>query len=83
MNAFGELHSPQTEGADAVRETFAKVAAALEKAIRDVAPQRDDSAHLSIAAMAVIAGLRTLQRAGLPLALRRHAAERMAQALIK
>ncbi|MDE2256124.1 MAG: TetR/AcrR family transcriptional regulator [Betaproteobacteria bacterium] len=82
VNAVGELHASQAQGVDAVQEAFARVAAALEGAIRNAAPQRNDSAQLCAAAMAAIAGLRTLQRADVPLVLRQHAAQRLAQALI-
>ncbi len=81
VNAVAELHAPLAEGADAVREAFANLAAAFEQAIRQAAPQRDDSAALCVAAMAAIAGLRTMQRAALPLNLRRQAAQRLAAAL--
>lgn len=82
VNAVGALHSPESQAMEVVREAFASLAATLENAIRNAAPQRSDAALLCVTAMAAIAGLRTLQRAGLPLALRRQAAQRLAQGLV-
>ena len=82
VNAVGELHAPWPEGTAAVRDAFARVAAALESSIRLSAPERDDSAQLCVAAMAAIAGLRTLQRADLPLALREQAVQRLTRGLV-
>ena len=80
---MGELHPPQVQGKAVVQEAFAKIAATLESAIHQAAPQRQDAAQLCIAAMAVIAGLRTLQRAELPLALRLQAAQKLAEGLTR
>ncbi len=81
VNALGELHAGDASSIEAVRGAFARLAAALEQAIAQCAPQRDDAAQICAASMAAIAGLRTLQRAGTPLALRRDAAARFAAAL--
>ena len=82
VNAVAELHGTCGQGLDAVREALARVAATLEAAMRSAAPQRDDCAQLCVATMAAIAGLRTLQRAELPLELRQQAAQRLAQGLL-
>ena len=81
VNALGELHAGDASSLQAVRGAFARLAAALEQAIEQSAPQRADARQLCAASMAAIAGLRTLQRAGTPLALRRDAAARFATAL--
>ncbi len=81
VNAVNELHAADAAGAEVVRTAFARLAAALQRALAEAAPQRDDSAQLAAMLMAAIAGLRTLQRAGTPLALRRAAATRFADAL--
>ncbi len=83
VNAINELHAADAAGAEVVRAAFARLAAALQRAIADAAPQRDDSVQLGAMLMATIAGLRTLQRAGTPLALRREAAARFAEALLQ
>ena len=83
VNAVNELHAADAAGAALVRAAFARLAAALQRAIADAAPQRDDSVQLGAMLMATIAGLRTLQRAGTPLALRREAAARFAEALLQ
>jgi TetR/AcrR family transcriptional repressor of nem operon len=82
VNAVNELHAADAAGAALVRAAFARLAAALQRAIADAAPQRDDSVQLAAMAMATIAGLRTLQRAGTPLAQCREAAARFGQALL-
>ena len=81
VNAAGELHEQDGAMTEVVRAGFARLAAALEVAIREVAPRGTDTAQLCAALMASIAGMRTLQRAGLPLPQRRQAALRLAQAL--
>jgi TetR/AcrR family transcriptional repressor of nem operon len=83
VNAVNELHASDAAGSEAVRAAFARLAAVLQRAIADAAPQRDDSAQLAAMLMAAIAGLRTLQRAGTPLAQRREAAVRFAEALLQ
>ena len=81
VNAVGELHEQDGSTADVVRAAFARLAGAMEQAIRQVAPPGTDAAQLCAALMASIAGMRTLQRAGLPLLQRQQAALRLAQAL--
>ena len=81
VNAVGELHEHAGPTVDVVRAEFARLSAAVEQAIRDVAAPHADAAQLCAALMASIAGMRTLQRAGLPLAQRRQAALHLARAL--
>ncbi|MDE2501679.1 MAG: TetR/AcrR family transcriptional regulator, partial [Burkholderiales bacterium] len=60
VNAINELHeghASDAAGARVVRAAFARLAAALQRAIADAAPQRDDSAQRGAALMAAIAGL--------------------------
>ncbi|OIQ75818.1 HTH-type transcriptional repressor ComR [mine drainage metagenome] len=83
VNAVNELHASDAAGAEAVRAAFARLAAALQRTLAEAAPQRDDNAQLAAMLMAAIAGLRTLQRGGTPLALRRAAAARFAAALLQ
>lgn len=82
VNAVGELHECPGAGLEAVQAALAEVAATLESAIRGAAPERDDVPQLCVAVMAAIAGLRTMQRAALPLPLRREAAQRLAKGLV-
>jgi TetR/AcrR family transcriptional repressor of nem operon len=81
VNAVGELHEQAGPTVDVVRAAFARLSAAMEQAIRDVAPAGVDAAGLCAALMAAIAGMRTLQRADMPLAQRRQAALHLARAL--
>ena len=82
VNAVGELHAGPGDDIEAVRNALADIAATLEGAIRAADPRRDDARQLCVAAMAAIAGLRTLQRADLPLDVRREAAHRLVRGLI-
>ena len=81
VNAVAELHEQDGPTADVVRAAFARLAGAMEQAIRQASPRGTDAAQLCAALMASIAGMRTLQRAGFPLLQRQQAALRLAQAL--
>lgn len=81
VNAVGELHESTDPAAGVVHAAFARLACAMEQELRGVAPKGVDAAGLCAAVMASIAGLRTLQRAGLPLAQRQQAARRLARAM--
>lgn len=82
VNAVGELHETGSEGMNSVRQALAHIASTLEESIRLAAPQRQDIPQLCVAILAAIAGLRTMQRAGLPLALRQHATQLLVKGLI-
>ncbi len=81
VNAIGELHESGSVNVEVVRAAFARLAAALEACLREATSPAVDAAQICAALMASIAGLRTLQRAGLPLLQRQQAAARLAQAL--
>jgi TetR/AcrR family transcriptional repressor of nem operon len=81
VNAVGELHDSTDPAAGVVHAAFARLADAMEQGLRGVAPKGVDASELCAAVMASIAGLRTLQRAALPLAQRQQAARRLARAL--
>ncbi len=81
VNAVNELHESADPAVGVVHDAFARLAGALEQAIRDSAPEGVDAPQLCAALMAAIAGLRTLQRAGMPLEQRQQAARSLARAL--
>ncbi len=80
-NGVNELHCGDAARLDVVRAGFARLAGALRAAIARAAPVAGDAAQRSVEVMVAVAGLRTLQRAGLPPAKLRAAARHYAAML--
>lgn len=77
-NGVHELHGGDASCMAVVREGLARIAEALRQAIARVAPPGTDAAQRSVEVMVAIAGLRALQRGGLPETRLRAAARRYA-----
>lgn len=79
INGVNELHDPDADALATLHAGFARVARRLTELVRASAPDTVDPSLTSAEIIAAIAGLRTLQRTGLPAATVRETARRLAR----
>ncbi len=79
INSVNELRGADVAVIQTVRAGFARMAKHMAELVKQVQPHRADSACVAAEIIGAIAGLRTLQKTGLPPALVREAARRFAR----
>jgi TetR/AcrR family transcriptional repressor of nem operon len=79
INGVNELHDPQADALATIRRGFARVATRLTALVAAARPDAQDPSLIAAEVITAIAGLRTLQRTGLPSATVRETARRFAK----